>query len=128
MQDKDTWKLILIEALCVVKCNKCLRKLGLNIEDLREQFLPDRPETNLYIHPILKALYYICEQLLPAEVNNLTRKIEISQSRTINTKYFELSLLYWLSDRLIDVGDWSQTEPDGRIIHCELKAILGDYL
>lgn len=130
IHSKDEWKNILIEALSIVKCNKCLRKIGLNIDDLQDQYLPQHPDVNLNVHPILKGLYYVCDQLIPEEVIYVTRKIQIIHNRAeeINTQFLEITLLHWLADRLIEAGEWSRNlNNTTRTIHCELQPIFGQY-
>lgn len=110
------WKHCLIEALTVIRAYKVLRKLGFNISELKLCFLPLVPEASLYIHPILKALYNICERLIPFESGQIIREVKrtispLNQLDFSDESYFEIFILHWLSIGIINIGQWDRLNP-----------------
>lgn len=111
------WKLPLLEALSIIKANRILRKLGFDQTELRTVFLPHIPSVTLNIHPIIKTLYIICENLTPSEAGNLVLRINQNTNpsnhlRFYNSMYLEIFLLDWITKSVIFVGEWPQTKSD----------------
>lgn len=107
----------------------CILQLGLDIEDLRIRFLnPANAEINLFIHPVLKALYCICEEMEPSEAKQLIEHV-INKDRGrhqinfIDEKYLEVFLLHWLSELVIEAGEWSLIKSK-RNVFCQADVIL----
>ncbi|XP_034490815.1 caspase-8 [Drosophila innubila] len=110
------WRCHLVEALCIINARQVLRKLGFDWEQLRLQYLPQILEISLHIHPLLKALYFICEQLtiaqsgrLVLDINEKLSAINRSQGdeplRFYDFAYLEIFLLDWLTRRHLRLGD-----------------------
>lgn len=103
---------MLIEALTIIKENKILRKLGFNIKELRATFLPHISQATLFIHPILKALYIMCEQLTQIESGKIIIEMKNlkdtpdSYLRFYDNRYLEIFLLDWISKSIINIGEW----------------------
>lgn len=127
--NSDCWKSFLIEALCIIKAHHVLSKLGLNLPELYIHFLPQNFAISSYIHPVLKALYFICEQLTQSEANDLINKIESNNLNgskiKFNENYLEVYMLKWLNDGIIAVGHWINNLPvRRRDVHCNVDCIL----
>lgn len=128
-QPNDCWKKFLIEALCIIKANYVLIKLGLCLPELSVQFLPQNTALSLNVHPVLKALYCMCEQLTQTEANEMINKIEANHSNddriNFDENYLEIYMLKWLSNDVIAAGEWIDNEPiRQRQIHCNVDCIL----
>lgn len=84
-------------------------------------------EVNLYIHPILKGLYSVCEQLDLSEakllIDYVNRKECKSAINFTDEKYLEVFLLHWLSELIIQSGEWSRVKSK-RNVFCKVDAIL----
>lgn len=122
----DQWRHIFIEGLATIKANRIIRKLLLHTQDIHERYMSHIPDANLFIHPILRFLYYVCEQLVQSDATNLIYKISTNwpDARLTgfnNPKYLEIYLLHWISKSVISVGDWTLGE---RQIHCNVQPIL----
>lgn len=124
------WKVVLIEGLAIIRANRILRSIGFNLTDINVHYLPENWNTNLFIHPILKCMFLMCEQLQPDETKNLidhiqkrTTKIEMNFS---NENYLEIYMLHWLSESIIEAGDWTPYYQDTnkRDVHCNVRPIL----
>lgn len=129
MTGNPYWKLLLIEALATINAIFVLRKLGLHIQEVHERFLPHRADCNVYLHPILKCLYHMCEDMQPTETQRLIESVqnEIETEMTNeNYLYAEVHLLRWLSEGVIIAGDWSQPARN-RTVHCDMHAVLGAF-
>ncbi|XP_034119497.1 caspase-8 [Drosophila albomicans] len=112
-----SWRSHLVEALCIINARRVLRKLGLNWEQLRLRYLPHISEISLHVHPMLKALYVICERLTVAQSGRLVLDINEKLARQRNEgdigeplrfydlEYLEIFMLDWLTRRHIRLGD-----------------------
>lgn len=111
------WRGHLIEALCIIDARQVLRKLGFSWEELRLHYLPHVLELTLHVHPLLKALYTICEQLTIAESGRFVLDIndKLARRRTssehdeplrfYDSSYLEIFLLDLLTRRHLRLGD-----------------------
>lgn len=114
-QNSTNWKATIIEALAIVRSKRVLRKLGFCWDDLRIYYLPHIPQLTINIHPMLKALYMLSEQLTFKQTDSLINFIHQEYFRKRLNKevqlkfhdahYLEIYLLYWISQRLIAIGD-----------------------
>lgn len=99
------------------------------MQDLHERFLsPTNAEFNLFIHPILKGIYCICEQMEPSEAKLLIEHVNNSdcgrhQINFTDEKYLEVFLLHWLSELVIEAGEWSFVKAK-RNVFCKVDVIL----
>lgn len=126
------WKLQLIEALATINAITVLRKLGLHVQEIHERFLPHRPDSSVHLHPVLKCLYHMCEDMTPDEakrlVNAVQNDIEASMNKfqVENHQFLEVHLLRWLSEDFIIAGDCSQPARL-RTVHCDMHLVLGAF-
>lgn len=121
----ENYKEELIEALLIIQANHVLIKLGLDIANLKVQFLPHRIEMNTHIHPMLKALYILCESLTKVQTKNLFEhmkkecklKVEFDDEMGL-----EMYLIQWFLEDNIVLGDWKK---DGSVkeIFCDVTKI-----
>lgn len=123
------WRLTIIEALWTIKAKYVLQKLGLDTTELHDRFLnPSNAEINLHIHPVLKGLYCMCEQLVPSQARQLIDYVNSMDGRRyqinfMDEKYLEVFLLHWLSELVIEAGEWSVVQSKKNVF-CKLDAIL----
>ncbi|XP_037930832.1 caspase-8 [Teleopsis dalmanni] len=107
----DNWRGCVVEALAIIDAKRVLRKLGFKWEEIREYYLPNVAELSLQIHPLLKALYNMCERLTPEQagqlilnINEQHKKLE-NHLRFYDFEYLEIFLLDWITVNIIDIGD-----------------------
>ncbi|XP_037036990.1 caspase-8-like isoform X2 [Bradysia coprophila] len=127
-QNDSNWRYTIIEALWTIKAKHVLQKLGLDLEDLRIRFL-EHAELNLKIHPVLKVLYYICEQLVPCEARLLIDHVNSRDGgrypiNFTDEKYLEVFLLHWLAELVIEAGEWSPMKKAKRNVFCKVDLIV----
>ncbi|EDV45383.2 caspase-8 [Drosophila erecta] len=109
----ETWRRHLVEALCIVGARKVLRKLGFCWQELKIHYLPHVAGITLHVHPLLKSLYRMCEELSVAQSGRLVldvgEKVARQQAgdplRFYDPMYLEIFLLDWLTRRCIQLGD-----------------------
>ncbi|XP_017964564.1 caspase-8 isoform X2 [Drosophila navojoa] len=111
------WRGHLVEALCIIGARQVLRKLGFRWSELRLHYLPHVRELTLHVHPLLKALYNICEQLTVAQSGRLVLDINDKLARRrisgehdeplrfYDYSYLEIFLLDWLTRHHLRLGD-----------------------
>lgn len=100
------WRYICLEALCIIQAKAIIRKLGLNYIDLEQRFLPRIPNSTLHIHPMLKLLYFVNENLTVAESKELVDRIASNQ----DFEYRDNALLNWLGEDVLNIGRRSTTD------------------
>lgn len=100
------WRDIFLEAVCIIQAKAIIRKLGLNYIDLEQRFLPRIPNNTHRIHPIVKLLYFVNENLTVAESKELLDRIASDQ----NFDYRENALLHWLGEDVLNIGRRSTTD------------------
>lgn len=147
-QNDSHWRRTIIEALWTIKAKRALQmvrtfaslgkecvnvfwgfQLGLDLKDLRIRFLkPTNADVNLYIHPVLKALYCICEQMEPIEAKQLIDHVNNKdcgrhQINFTDEKYLEVFLLHWISELVVEAGEWSLIKSK-RNVFCKVDVIL----
>lgn len=126
------WREILLEALCIIQAKAIISKLGLNYIDLEQRFLPENLSNALFIHPIVKLLYLVSEQLTVNESKQLIDRIAM---KTANAQYFiyhdngerlEIYLMYWLTEDMLSIGRQTTTNQnnDDEMKTCNLDLIL----
>lgn len=108
----NTWRLHIVEALAIIKAKKVLRKLGFGWQELQDHYLPHIPELSIHIHPLLKALYNVCERLTIVQASRMVIKInemhlpqESQQFRFYDYSQLEVFLLFWMTQRIVFIGD-----------------------
>lgn len=130
----DSWKHKLTEALCVIRASYIIRKLGMDEAELHERFMPHQPDYNVYLHPILKLLYHICEQMDANETRLVIAGIRAAAVELVAENggrdhdmnciemhhVFEMHLLHALSEGLLVAGE---TEGRRRRHHCDVKVL-----
>lgn len=130
------WKDTLLEALCIIQAKTVIRKLGIDVSDLEERFLPRNPVNALFIHPIIKLLYYVCDKLTINQTNMFIEQIKRKYpsvrdfSYNDNGENLEVYLLYWIWEDVISIGQISTTENPEQTYQsrpCNLEPIV-EYL
>ncbi|KAH8287340.1 hypothetical protein KR054_005958 [Drosophila jambulina] len=127
----DTWRRQLVEGLCIIGARQVLRKLGFRWPELRLHYLPHIAGITLHVHPLLKSLYRICEDLTMAQSGRLilevSEKVARQQAgagdplRFYDTSFLEIFLLDWLTRRCIRLGDLNATGSDVQLLIEHLK-------
>lgn len=104
------WRDILLEALCIIQAKAIIRKLGLNYNDLEQRFLPLNPYNTVFVHPIVKLLYFVSEQLTVLEsrqlIDRTVSKFKICENfkYTDNGERLEIYFMYWLTEDVLSIG------------------------
>lgn len=131
----DTWRGHLLEALCIINARQALRKLGFGWAELRLQYLPQVQEFALFVHPLLKAMYIVSEQLSMVQIGRLVldinEKLRTRQAtagsvqneplRYFDYAYLEIFLLDWLTRRHLRLGDITSMDSDLQLLIEYLK-------
>lgn len=127
----DTWRRQLVEALCIIGARQVLRKLGFRWQDLRLHYLPHIAGITLHVHPLLKSLYRICEDLTMAQSGRLILEVSDKVARQqagagdplrfYDTSFLEIFMLDWLTRRCIRLGDINATGSDVQLLIEHLK-------
>nr|AAC33118.1 DREDD isoform gamma [Drosophila melanogaster] len=126
----ETWRRHLVEALCIIGARKVLRRLGFCWQELRMHYLPHIAGITLHVHPLLKSLYRMCEELSLVQSGRLLldvrEKVESQQAgdplRFYDPAYLEIFLLDWLTRRSIKLGDINAAGSDVQLLVGHLKS------
>lgn len=108
-----------------------IRRLGLRWSELRLHYLPHIGGLTLHIHPLLKSLYTICEQLTLAQSGRLVLDVGEKVARQQegagdpmhfnDPGYLEIYLLDWLTRKSIMLGDINTNGSDVQLLIEHLK-------
>lgn len=124
-RDSD-WRDKLLEGLCIIQAKRVIAKLGISFYDLDQRFLPSNAQSSLFIHPIVKLLYFVCEELSAKECKALVAQVSATYSSVSDFNYsddgehLELYLMHWMWQQAIDIGS---REEDARA-SCNLGPII----
>jgi hypothetical protein len=102
-QRDGVWESKILEALCIIQNFQILQKLGCNVENEKERFLPHTPESSLYVNCLRKCLYHVCESLDAKGLNVLLKNVvqdfghfrREQKLETFDPQYMEINILYW---------------------------------
>lgn len=104
------WRDKLLEGLCIIQAKRVIAKLGLSYYDLEPRFMPRNVNSSLFIHPIVKLLYFVCENLTVNESKSMINDISLNYANVNNFnysddgEYLEMYFLYWIWQRVVSVG------------------------
>jgi hypothetical protein len=104
-QRDGLWENKILEALCIIQNFKAVQKLGCNVENEKTRFLPNTPESSLFVNCLRKCLYHVCESLDAEALKVLLKNViqDFSHFRkeqkleTFDPQYMEMNILYWAS-------------------------------
>ncbi|XP_023934614.2 caspase-8 [Bicyclus anynana] len=94
-QSRPTWKYEFLEALCICRLFNVIRKLGFNVTSVKKHYLPENVYVNVYIDPVKKVLYNLCEQMTSENYQKLKRtlttyNIDVSEHESCEAVFLEL--------------------------------------
>lgn len=102
------WKEKLVEGLLILKSFSNLKKLDLDLDLLIAHFLPYCLQTSLFIHPMKKVLYSICESLdskdTKSVVSAVLRDCPSIKLEMLDLEYLEYFLLKLFRHQYIQLG------------------------
>lgn len=104
------WQDKSLEALCIIQEKLIITKLGLDFFDLDERFHASKVNSAVFIHPIAKLLYFICDKLTINEAMLLIKRITTDYASTEKFNYtdngdhLELYLMHWIALDVISIG------------------------
>lgn len=117
-KSKSTWKHEFLEALLICQLYGIVKKLGFHIPSLKKHYQPDNLHLKMYINPIKKALYKVCENI---DSDNLARLKSTLHNYNVDTMEFdscEQIFLKLMSEKFITL---IQIKYDKKILGCEFK-------
>lgn len=104
------WRETLVEALLIIQAYSDLSALGLDVPKLKDHFLPHQLETSLFVNPIKKVLYAVCEAHTKNDTKNLITSIScLCNSVEIDEddfKYMELFIMKLIRKKYVHLGAW----------------------
>ncbi|CAB3235038.1 unnamed protein product [Arctia plantaginis] len=101
-----TWKHEFIEALLICQLNSVVRKLGFHVPTARNYYQIDNMQTKMFINPIKKALYKLCENMNADNFLNLKKALFTYNIDASEYESCELVLLKLMCDKFIIVNEF----------------------
>lgn len=101
---RATWRYEFLEALSICQLYGIIRKLGFDVRSVKLHFLPNNLHVNIYINPVKKALYKLCESMTS---DNFLRLKNSLSTYNIDIRQFEaceLVLLELMCNKFIVVN------------------------
>ncbi|XP_034840811.1 caspase-8 [Maniola hyperantus] len=107
-QSRPTWKYEFLEALCICRLYNIIRKLGFNVSSVKKHYLPENVYVNVYIDPVKKVLYNLCENMTSESLTKLKRtlhtyKVDVSEHETCEAVFLEL-----MCQKFIKLGQYNR--------------------
>ncbi|CAH2240207.1 jg1771 [Pararge aegeria aegeria] len=107
-QSRPTWRYEFLEALCICRLYNVIRKLGFNVSNVKKHYLPENVYVNVYIDPVKKVLYNLCESMTSENYAKLKRtlttyKIDVSEHETCEAVFLEL-----MCQKFIKLGQYNR--------------------
>lgn len=109
-EPSNKWQTKFLEALCIIKNDNWIKKLGLSVEETKLRFLPLNPYTSLNVDLMRKALFVICESLSSQELECLQNLVEDDMLNhglyiyRYNLELMEINILHWMSQKYLNIG------------------------
>lgn len=109
-KSKPTWKHEFLEALLICQLFNIVRRIGFDVQTLRKHYQTDYPGLSMYVDPLRKILYKICEEidtpnLIKLQKSLLTYDIDVSGHNIC-----EIILLELMSRRFIGIKYYRHDE------------------
>lgn len=120
------WRDKFLEGLCIIQAKRIIAKLGLSYYDLEHRFMPRNVNFALFIHPIVKHLYFVCENLTVTEAQLMVNNISANYSNVADFnynddgEYLEIYFLHWIWQEILTIG--SRAECSRKT--CNLEPII----
>ncbi|KAJ0180708.1 hypothetical protein K1T71_004112 [Dendrolimus kikuchii] len=98
---KHTWKHELLEALIICQMNNIIRKLGFHVSTLQRHFQPDNISVHMYVNPVKKALYKVCENMTAENLIALKKTLITYDIDTTDYESCEMIFLELMCQKFI---------------------------
>lgn len=98
---KPSWKYELLEALIICQMYSIIRKLGFHVSTLKLYFQPDNLCVHMYINPVKKTLYRVCETLTFNNFMSLKRTLLTYDIDTLEYESCEMVFLKLMCQKFI---------------------------
>lgn len=115
---KSSWKHEFIEALLICQLYGIVNKLGFHIPSLKKHYQPDNLHVKMYINPMKKALYKVCESIDSENLDKLKRTLRNCKMDIMDFDSCELILLKLMSEKFITI---TQIQYDRKVFGYEFK-------
>ncbi|XP_047527990.1 caspase-8 [Vanessa atalanta] len=107
-QSRSTWRYEFLEALAICRLYKVIRKLGFNVSNVKKHYLPDNIYVTVYIDPVKKALYKICENMTLEHLSKFKRTLISYKIDILEHDMCEIIFLELMSQKFILLGQYDK--------------------
>ncbi|XP_041977768.1 caspase-8 [Aricia agestis] len=107
-QKRPTWKYEFLEALATCRLYNIIRQLGFNVSNVKKYYLPENTSPKIYINPIKKVLYRLCEHITQEEFGKLKDTLMSYDVKFTDHKTCELLLLDLMCQKFIKVPEYDK--------------------
>ncbi|CAH0721889.1 unnamed protein product, partial [Brenthis ino] len=106
-QRRPTWKYEFLEALAICRLYNVIRKLGFNVSNIKKHYLPENVHVNIYIDPMKKVLYRLCESMTTKHMTKLKKTLLSYKIDVSNCEATEVLFLELICKKFITLGQYS---------------------
>lgn len=103
---RPTWKYEFLEALTICRLYNVIRKLGFDVSKVKKHYLPDNVHVTVYIDPMKKALYKICESMTFDYFSKFKRTLKSYKYDVSEHNICEIIFLELMSKKFIKLGQY----------------------
>ncbi|KAI5641677.1 caspase domain-containing protein [Phthorimaea operculella] len=114
VQSRPTWKYEFLEALAVCQLYSIIRKLGFRVTTVQKHYLPDNVHTSLFVNPMKKALYKLCENITSDNLDKLQNTLKTYDIDTTEYVYCELVFIELMCKKFITVDNFNIDRSNGK--------------
>ncbi|XP_050678516.1 caspase-8-like [Leptidea sinapis] len=100
-QNRPTWKYELLEALCICRLYRIIKRLGFDVDVVKQHYHPNNILITSNVHPGKKLLYRLCENITAENLDKLKKSLLSFDIDTIEYESCELIFLELMSRKLI---------------------------
>lgn len=109
-QRQSTWRYEFLEALAVCRLYSVIRKLGFNVANIKKHYLPENLHVNIYMDPIKKVLYRLCECMTIENLSKFKKSLFSFRVDISNHDNAEVIFLDLISKKFIKLGQYNKDE------------------
>lgn len=103
---KPTWKHEFLEALIICQMYSIVKKLGFHVSVLKKYYQPDNLSVHMYINPMKKVLYKICENMTTDSLTALKKTLLTYDIDTTEYEACEMVFLELMCQKFITFNQW----------------------
>lgn len=118
-QSSASWKYEFLEVLAICQLYSIIKKLGFDVDKVKLHFLPKNAHANVYINPMKKMLYKVCENMCSSNLLKLKNTLTSYNLNVVEYEDCELVLLELMCRKFIVIN----ATKDNNSLSCRVEKL-----